>query len=84
VLERVQSGMLLWKLPFVQLSRPLAPGDVLADLVDGSSHHRDYVQEADERKRQRSKALGYRIVGVRGEELEAGLADLAVRLGGVQ
>jgi hypothetical protein len=33
VLERVQSGTLLWKPPYIQLSRPFAPGDRLEDLV---------------------------------------------------
>jgi len=33
VLERVQNGTLLWKPPFVQLSRPFAPGEALANLV---------------------------------------------------
>ena len=33
VLERVQSGTLLWKPPFIQVSRSFAPGDALADLV---------------------------------------------------
>ncbi|MBC7250472.1 MAG: DEAD/DEAH box helicase [Anaerolineae bacterium] len=51
-------------------------------FVDGSPHHRDYVQAADERKRTRLKALGYRVVVVRGEDLEAGLDDVAARLGG--
>jgi hypothetical protein len=42
----------------------------------------DYVQAADDRQRRRLKALGFRIVVVRGEALEAGLDDLARRLGG--
>jgi hypothetical protein len=33
VLERVESGTLLWKPPFVQISRPFAFGDALDDLV---------------------------------------------------
>ncbi|UCC62382.1 MAG: DUF1998 domain-containing protein, partial [Anaerolineae bacterium] len=51
-------------------------------LVDGSPHYRDYIQAADDRKRRRLKALGYRVVVVRGEDLQAGLDDLATRLGG--
>jgi hypothetical protein len=39
VLERVQSGTLLWKPPFVQLSRPFAPGDPLAGLVSEGLLH---------------------------------------------
>ncbi|MCP4544844.1 MAG: DUF1998 domain-containing protein, partial [bacterium] len=50
-------------------------------FVDGSPHHRDYVQAADERKRRRLKALGYRVVVVRSEEPATGLDDLATRLG---
>ena len=33
VLEQVQSGSLLWKPPFIQISRPFAAGDRLEDLV---------------------------------------------------
>jgi ATP-dependent helicase YprA (DUF1998 family) len=51
-------------------------------FVDGSPHHLDYVEAADDWKRRRLKALGYRVVVVRGEEMEAGLADLAARLAG--
>jgi hypothetical protein len=50
-------------------------------FVDGSPHHLDYVQAADDWKRRRLKARGYRIVVIRGEEMEAGLEDLAGRLG---
>jgi len=49
-------------------------------FVDGSPHHRDYVQAADERKRRRLKALGYRVVVVKADEPEAGLNDLAARV----
>jgi len=50
-------------------------------FVDGSPHHRDYVQAADQRKRGRLKALGYRVLVVKAGELEVGLDDLAARLG---
>jgi hypothetical protein len=50
-------------------------------FVDGSPHHRDYVQAADDWKRRRLKARGYRIVVIRGEEMEEGLEDLAAVLG---
>jgi very-short-patch-repair endonuclease len=50
-------------------------------FVDGSPHYRDYVRAADERKRRRLKALGYRIVVVRADDPEAGLDDLAGRIG---
>jgi hypothetical protein len=49
-------------------------------FVDGSPHYRDYVQVADERKRRRLKALGYRIVVVTADEPEAGLEELAARV----
>jgi len=45
-------------------------------FVDGSPHHRDYVQAADERKRARLKALGYRILVITGDGLEQALARL--------
>jgi hypothetical protein len=51
-------------------------------FVDGSPHYRDYVQAADERKRKRLKALGYRVVVVRAENPETGLSELATRIGG--
>ena len=49
--------------------------------MDGSPHHCDYIQAADERKRRRLKALGYRIVVVKAEDPEEGLSDLAARVG---
>jgi very-short-patch-repair endonuclease len=65
---------------------PLAIADFYCEpriviFVDGSPHHQDYVQAADDWKRLRLKALGYRVVVVRGEEMEEGLQDLARRLG---
>lgn len=50
-------------------------------FVDGSPHYRDYVEAADERKRKRLKALGYRVVVIRGEDLAGGVAELAERMG---
>jgi len=41
VLERIEHGTLLWKPPFVQLSRPFAPGDPLEDLVAEGLLHPD-------------------------------------------
>jgi hypothetical protein len=49
-------------------------------FVDGSPHHQDYVRAADDRKRRRLKALGYRIVMVGGDDLETGLYDLESRV----
>lgn len=65
---------------------PLAIADFLYKprfvvFVDGSPHHRDYVQIADERKRRRLKALGYRVVVVRGEYLTEDVTNLAAMLG---
>jgi len=53
----------------------------IAVFVDGSPHYRDYVAVADQVKRKRLKARGYRIVVVQADEPEAGLDDLAARLG---
>ncbi|GAB4543589.1 MAG: hypothetical protein Kow0063_36900 [Anaerolineae bacterium] len=50
-------------------------------FVDGSPHYRDYVAAADETKRRRLKARGYRIVAIRADDVEGGLDDLAGRLG---
>lgn len=49
-------------------------------IVDGSPHYLDYVEAADERKRRRLKALGYRVVVIRGEDLAGGLEELAGRV----
>jgi len=63
-----------------------APGTVIRNRsrlwrVDGSPHHQDYVQAADERKRRRLQALGYRVVVVKAEDSTTGLSDLAARVG---
>jgi len=68
---------------------PLATADFIYEprilvFVDGSPHYRDYVQKADERKRRRLKALGYRIVVVKADDPEAGLSDLAGRVRGLE
>jgi len=39
VTDRIEHGTLLWKPPFVQLSRPFAPGDGLEDLVEKGVLH---------------------------------------------
>lgn len=49
-------------------------------FVDDSPHYRDYVQQADRWKHMRLKGLGYRVVVVKAEDLEAGLDDLASTL----
>ncbi len=67
---------------------PLAIADFTYDpriviFVDGSPHHRDYVQTADARKRLRLRALDYRVVVITAEQPDAGLDELAACLGGV-
>jgi hypothetical protein len=64
---------------------PLAIADFFYEprivvFVDGSPHHRDYVQEADRRKRMRLKGLGYRVTVMKAEEPDAGLDEMAARL----
>jgi hypothetical protein len=39
VMDRIEHGTLLWKPPFVQLSRPFAPGERLETLVDEGLLH---------------------------------------------
>lgn len=65
---------------------PLAIADFFYEpkivvFVDGSPHHRDYVRDADRRKRLRLKGLGYRIVVVKADDTEAGLDELARKVG---
>jgi hypothetical protein len=50
-------------------------------FVDGSPHYRDYVAAADQRKRRRLKALGYRILAITGDGLEEALSRLKEWLG---
>ena len=40
----------------------------IAIFVDGSPHYRDYVVAADESKRRRLKAQGYRVLAIAGDE----------------
>ena len=49
--------------------------------VDGSPHYREYVQAADEQKRHRVRALGYRILANTPEDIGERLEDLASRPG---
>jgi hypothetical protein len=41
VMDRIEHGTLLWKPPFVQLSRPFAPGEALPKLVEEGLLHPD-------------------------------------------
>ena len=47
----------------------------------GSPHHLDYVQVGDEEKRRKLRSLGYRIVVIKGEDVEEGISELANRIG---
>jgi len=49
-------------------------------FVDGSPHHQDFVREADDRKRQALRRLGYRVVVIRGEAIEEDIQLLRERL----
>ncbi len=49
-------------------------------FVDGSVHHLDYVRLGDENKRRALKALGYRVVVIKMDEMETGLEELKSRL----
>lgn len=40
------------------------PGTPIAVFVDGPDHEKDYVQDDDETKRNRLRALGYRVISV--------------------
>jgi very-short-patch-repair endonuclease len=65
---------------------PIASADFFYEpkvvvFVDGSPHYRDYVAAADDTKRKRLKAKGYRVVAIRADDVEGGLDELAGRLG---
>ena len=50
-------------------------------FVDGSPHYLDYVSAADDAKRRRLKARGYRILAIREDQLDESLDRLARWLG---
>ena len=52
----------------------------LAVFVDGPPHNKDHVASADESKRKKLKALGYRVVAITWDELDDGLRKLEHRL----
>jgi hypothetical protein len=97
VMERVQSGTLPWKPPSIQISRPFAPGDLLEELVAKDLVHPDTppISRRDPENaasapvhpyRHQTEAIRHilgqeRNVVVRAEDMEAGLDDLANRLG---
>ncbi len=49
-------------------------------FVDGSPHHLDYVRLSDEVKRKKLKGKGYRIVVIKGEDVDGGIDELARRI----
>lgn len=49
-------------------------------FVDGSVHYLDYVQIGDDKKRRALKALGYRVVVIKTDEMASGLDELKRRL----
>jgi very-short-patch-repair endonuclease len=64
---------------------PIATSDFfyaprLLVFVDGSPHYLDYIQTADDRKRRRLQALGYRVVAITPADIEERLEELAGRL----
>jgi superfamily II DNA or RNA helicase/very-short-patch-repair endonuclease len=60
---------------FDQSGSPIAIADFfyqprIVVFVDGSPHHKDYVKESDDRKRQALRRLGYRVMVIRGAFLD--------------
>lgn len=53
----------------------------IAVFVDGSPHYKDYIQAADEEKRRKLKAKGYRILAIKGDSLEEDLKKLGEWVG---
>ena len=49
-------------------------------FADGSPHHLDYVKLGDDTKRKKLRAKGYRVVVIKGEDVEGGIAKLANRI----
>ncbi len=45
-------------------------------FVDGSPHEKDYVQKADEEKRRKLKALGYRVISIKKIDDVEGLREI--------
>lgn len=89
-LERVQAEHV--RLPdeaqktiFSPENNPIALADFFCNpktivFVDGSVHHLDYVQDADNRKRNALKGLGYRIVVIKTDSINEGLSELKSKL----
>jgi very-short-patch-repair endonuclease len=52
----------------------------LVMFVDGPPHGKDYVASADEKKRKKLKALGYRVLAIRHDHMHEDLSTLKSRL----
>lgn len=52
----------------------------LVVFVDGPPHDKDYVASADEEKRKKLKALGYRVLAIRHDHTDEDLHTLKSRL----
>jgi Domain of unknown function (DUF1998) len=57
------------------------PDQRICVMCDGTPHDQAGVSEQDELKRKRLKALGYRVVVIRYDDVEDGVNKLAARLG---
>jgi very-short-patch-repair endonuclease len=82
-----------WSLPthaqrtvYDKQGTPIASADFfyepkkLVVFVDGPPHDKDYVASADEGKRKKLKALGYRVLAIQCDEMDDGLLKLGQRL----
>ncbi len=49
-------------------------------LVDGSPHHLDWVARDDAEKRAKLRRMGQRVIVMRGESLDADMAELRARI----
>lgn len=73
------------KLIYENEGHPLASADFFYEpklivFVDGSPHYLDFVQSADDRKRRALRALGYRIVVIKLDDIASGLNELKSKL----
>lgn len=69
------------KLIYDNEGNPIASTDFyyapkLLVFIDGSVHYQDFVQIGDDKKRRQLRALGYRIVVIKVEDIETGLEEL--------
>jgi superfamily II DNA or RNA helicase len=64
---------------------PIAEADLFYDqricvFIDGEPHDQEHIKLDDNRKRSTLKSLGYRVVTIRYDDLESGLAELKLIL----